>query len=100
MPTGKVKWFNATKRFGFITPDDGGPDVFLHLSSIADPACPTLQPGLRLHYGVEQKGGKVTAKDVRPAPVEKAVQHAPVTPPQGEEAFSDAFEREWGLRRV
>ncbi|MGV2167780.1 MULTISPECIES: cold shock domain-containing protein [Rhizobium/Agrobacterium group] len=100
MPTGKVKWFDATKRFGFITPDDGGPDVFLHLSSIADPACPTLQPGLRLHYGVEQKGGKVTAKDVGPVPVEKAVQHAPATQPQDEEAFSDAFEREWGLRRV
>ena len=99
MPTGKVKWLNATKRFDFIAPDDGGPVVFLHLSSIVDPACPTLQPGLRLHYVVEHKGGKVTAKDVRPAPVEKAGNHTPVTPPHGEEAFSDAFEREWGLRR-
>lgn len=99
MPTGKVKWFNATKRFGFIAPDDGGPDVFLHLSSITDPACPTLQPGLRLHYVVEDKEGKVTAKDVRPAPLEKAAHQATVTPPHGEEAFSDAFEREWGLRR-
>ncbi|AKC11043.1 MULTISPECIES: cold-shock protein [Rhizobium/Agrobacterium group] len=99
MATGKVKWFDATKRFGFITPDDGGPDVFLHLSSITDPACPTLHPGFRLHYGVEQRGGKVTASDVRPAPVEQAVHRAPVTPPQGEEEFSDAFEREWGLRR-
>lgn len=99
MPTGKVKWFDAAKRFGFITPDDGGPDVFLHLSSIVDPDCPALQPGLRLHYVLERKGGKVTARDVRPAPVEKVVPHATVTPPQGEEAFSDAFELEWGMRR-
>lgn len=93
MPTGKVKWFDLEKRYGFITPDDGGPDVFLHLSKIADPACPTLQPGLRLQYVLERRGNKISATDVRP------VAHTPNAAPTASEApadlnFDEEFEKE------
>lgn len=101
MPTGKVKWFDLEKRYGFITPDDGGPDVFLHLSNIADPACPTLQPGLRLQYALESKGTKVSARDVRHAPdANDTAARASVSRVPDELDFGEAFEKEWGLRPV
>lgn len=96
MLTGKVKWFDHEKRYGFITPDDGGPDVFLHLSNIADPACPTLQPGLRLQYALERKGNKVSATGVRA--VAEAV--SPASKPVAGKDFDEEFEKEWGLRPV
>lgn len=98
MQTGRVKWFDAAKRYGFIAPDDGGPDVFLHLSNIADPACPTLQPGLRLQYIVERKGGKITARDVRPASMDEVLHHTSIVF-RDEDDFNDEFEKEWGLRK-
>lgn len=100
MQTGKVKWFNAEKRYGFIAPDDGSADVFLHLSNIADPACPTLQPGLRLHYIVESKAGKLTAKEVRPVSECDVKPRAAVSRSEDPIDFSDEFEKEWGLKPV
>ncbi|KAA3497928.1 cold shock domain-containing protein [Rhizobium rhizogenes] len=97
MQTGKVKWFNAEKRYGFIAPDDGSADVFLHLSNIADPACPTLQPGLRLQYVVENKVGKLTAKEVRPLTARDVASRAPLRA-EAPVNFNDDFEKEWGLR--
>jgi cold shock CspA family protein len=64
MQTGTVKWFDTAKRYGFITPDGGGPDVFLHLSDLAPSARPEIQPGMRLQYSVARNDRRVSAKNV------------------------------------
>ena len=63
MPTGAVKWFNSSKGFGFITPDDGGPDVFAHFSSINGSGYRELAEGQKVDFEVEQgpKGRKPRA---------------------------------------
>lgn len=57
MPTGTVKWFNASKGYGFITPDDGSPDVFVHFSAISGEGYRTLTEGQKVTFEVE-KGPK------------------------------------------
>ena len=54
MATGTVKWFNASKGFGFITPDDGSPDVFAHFSSIDGTGYRELTEGQKVDFDVEQ----------------------------------------------
>ena len=54
MPTGTVKWFNATKGFGFITPEDGGADVFVHQSEIQMQGFRDLAEGQRVEFQVSQ----------------------------------------------
>ena len=60
MPTGTVKWFNDDKGFGFITPDEGGKDLFVHFSGIAGNGFRSLAEGARVSYEAEQgdKGPK------------------------------------------
>lgn len=53
MATGTVKWFNNSKGFGFITPDDGSADVFVHFSAIVADGFRTLQEGQSVSYDVE-----------------------------------------------
>jgi len=67
MPEGTVKWFNATKGYGFVTPDDGTPDVFVHFSAIEGSGYRELTEGQRVQFESEngQKGPQ--AKSVRPA---------------------------------
>ena len=62
MTTGKVKFFNANKGFGFITPDDGGQDVFVHISKCEASGCPPLQSGDTVSFEDEmgRKGPQVT----------------------------------------
>jgi cold shock protein len=66
MPTGAVKWFNASKGFGFITPDDGGPDVFAHCSSINGSGYRELADGQKVDFEVEQGPKGPQAKRVTP----------------------------------
>ena len=53
MTTGNVKWFNESKGFGFITPDDGSKDVFVHFSAISSEGFRTLAEGQKVTYDVE-----------------------------------------------
>jgi len=66
MTVGTVKWFNATKGFGFITPDDGTPDVFAHFSSIEGSGYRELVEGQKVDFDSEQGPKGPQAKRVRP----------------------------------
>jgi len=62
MATGSVKWFNESKGFGFITPEDGSKDVFVHFSAIASEGFRTLAEGQQVNFEVEDgpKGPQAT----------------------------------------
>jgi cold shock protein len=62
MATGTVKWFNAEKGYGFITPDDGGKDLFVHFSAIAGDGYKSLEENAKVEYEPEQgaKGPQAT----------------------------------------
>jgi CspA family cold shock protein len=63
---GTVKWFNADKGYGFIAPDDGTPDVFVHHSAIATDGYRSLQDNQRVEYTVTQGAKGPQAEQVRP----------------------------------
>ena len=69
MPTGTVKWFNATKGFGFIQPDQGGADVFVHISAVERAGLSSLHEGQKIGYEVErdQRSGKMSAGQLQSA---------------------------------
>ncbi len=61
MPTGTVKWFNSMKGYGFIEPDDGGKDVFVHISAIEQAGMHTLNEGQKISYEIATEQGKTKA---------------------------------------
>jgi CspA family cold shock protein len=67
MSTGTVKWFNDAKGFGFITPEDGGKDLFVHFSAIQGSGFKTLKEGDKVQFDVGQGAKGPSATNVRPA---------------------------------
>ena len=67
MSTGTVKWFNETKGYGFIQPDDGGKDVFVHISAVERAGLRTLAEGQKVSYDVEadRRSGKESAANLK-----------------------------------
>jgi len=68
MPQGTVKWFNGQKGFGFIQPDDGGKDVFVHISAVERAGMQSLNEGQKVLFEVvpDRKTGKTAADNLRP----------------------------------
>ena len=69
MATGTVKWFNATKGLGFIQPDGGGADVFVHISAVERAGMRELNEGQKIAYEVvaDKRIGKSSADNLKPA---------------------------------
>jgi cold shock protein len=69
MNKGTVKWFNSQKGFGFIQPDDGGKDVFVHISAVERSGMGNLNEGQKISYEIvtDRKSGKASADNLRTA---------------------------------
>mgnify|MGYP000642058512 CR=1 FL=1 len=67
MATGTVKWFNSTKGFGFIQPDQGGPDVFVHISAVERAGLRGLNDGQKVSFEVvaDRRTGKSSAEQIK-----------------------------------
>jgi CspA family cold shock protein len=67
MATGTVKWFNGTKGYGFIQPDDGGADVFVHISAVERAGLRSLNEGQKVTYELERdrRSGKMSAGNLQ-----------------------------------
>ena len=65
MATGTVKWFNPVKGYGFITPDEGGSDAFVHISAVERAGLSTLQEGQKVNFDLEAgRNGKTSAENL------------------------------------
>ena len=64
MATGKVKWFDAKKGFGFITPDDGGKDAFLRVSALQAANVQSVSDGQAVSYELTEQRGKMAASEI------------------------------------
>ena len=65
MPSGTVKWFNATKGYGFIQPDGGTKDVFVHISAVERAGLSDLREGAKVTYDVVPSKGKESAENLK-----------------------------------
>jgi len=65
MATGKVKWFNFDKKYGFIEPEQGGPDVFVHISALTHAGLQSLNEGQRVSYEIATSKRKTSAVNLK-----------------------------------
>ena len=65
MATGKVKWFDAKKGFGFISPDDGGKDAFLHVSALQAANIQSVNDGQAVEYELTEQRGKMAVSNIQ-----------------------------------
>ena len=65
MAVGKVKWFNATKGYGFIEPEDGGNDVFVHISAVRSAGMNDLEEGQEVEFEIVENDGKSSAENLK-----------------------------------
>ncbi len=65
MSTGTVKWFNSTKGYGFIQPEDGGQDVFVHVSAVEKAGLRGLNEGQRVSFELQKERGKTAAVNLK-----------------------------------
>ena len=65
MATGTVKWFNGTKGFGFIQPDSGGADVFVHITAVQKAGWKSLNEGQKVSYDLARERGKTNAANLK-----------------------------------
>lgn len=66
METGTVKWFNTTKGYGFIQPENGGKDVFVHISAVQRAGLQALDEGQKVSYDLQEERGKTAAVNLQP----------------------------------
>ena len=65
MPSGTVKWFNATKGYGFIAPDSGGKDVFVHISAVERAGFSSLAEGAKVSFDIVPNKGKDLSENLK-----------------------------------
>lgn len=66
MPTGTVKWFNVTKGYGFIEPEDGGKDIFVHITAVQRSGMEGLTEGQKVSYELEEgRNGRLAATNLK-----------------------------------
>ena len=65
MPKGKVKWFNGTKGYGFIEPEEGDKDIFVHISAVRSAGMGDLEEGQEVEFEVVENDGKTSAENLK-----------------------------------
>ena len=65
IPKGKVKWFNSTKGYGFIEAEEGGDDVFVHISAVKSAGMQDLDEGQEVEYDLQENNGKTSAENLK-----------------------------------
>ena len=102
MQTGTVKWFDTSKGYGFIIPESGDADIYVHLKVLQKTGLETVEAGTAVKFSVARRGDKQFLDQIevvaapKPAPVRARTPQKTVGGALDDE---DAFEREWGLRR-
>ena len=103
MQAGTIKWFDVAKGFGFVVPEEGGNDVYVHAKVLAKAKLDTIEAGTAVNFSVSLRSGKAFVEDIAvvaaPVPVPQRLRPSKSVAPPVVDAEDD-FEREWGLRRA